>query len=133
MRSAVTLVASVILAVATAGCGALGSTASPQPSGMALQLKTASSRSTGCPTAALLPVEMVVNGDSVQFISQGTGKAVDVEWPPGFYADLANGVGTVHSNTGDTIAVQGDVLTDLSGGLSSDGSFAVCAKDGHQL
>ena len=87
----------------------------------------------GCATAALLPVEMVVEGDSVHFISQGTEKLVDLEWPVGFYADLVNGVGTIHSNAGATIAVQGEVLTDLSGGLSTGGAFAVCAKDGHQL
>ncbi len=117
------------VAVIAGACQSSSNTLSSQP----LQLKTAAQRSAGCPTAALLPVQMVVNGDVVQFVSSGTEQTVDVEWPPGFHASRINGIAVLQSPSGEVIATEGDELVDLSGGLGAAGTIGICTKGGHQL
>lgn len=114
------LVAGLLLVV-VCGCG------SAQP-GTPLTLATAASSSGGCPTAALLPVNIELDGNEMVFVSVGSGSRVSLVWPHGFAARLVDGVPELIAPNGAVIGRQGDVLDNLGGGLDVSGSvFHVCS------
>lgn len=121
----------IIVATVVSCSQGVGST--PTATGEPLSLNTASERASGCPTAALVPVEVAVAGDAIEFVSPGSTSAVDLEWPPGYRAELLGGVGVIESPSGAVIAREGDILGNLSGGLTPSGAFAVCAMGDKRL
>lgn len=89
---------------------------------------TVETSSSGCASAALLPVRVVRNGDAMVFQSVGTGHDVTVAWPAGFAALVVDGVARLYASDGQLIATEGDVLDNLGGSQNLAGSaFVVCS------
>lgn len=79
-----------------------------------------------CPLAALLPVRLVRDGQSLAFDMVDTGQRVPVVFPYGFSGRLVAGQGQIVAPEGVVIAQEGDVLSRLGGGSADNNDFVVC-------
>ncbi|HLY13468.1 MAG TPA: hypothetical protein VKR24_03900 [Candidatus Limnocylindrales bacterium] len=129
-----------------AGCATSGPTAPapdrtpyPAPSGATpLSLAVAGPPSpdlngavAGCGQALVGPVQIVLVGTTVSFVSTATGSPVLLIWPPGFAAWLVEGRAEVVAPDGKVIGRSGDVTPSLGGprfaAVNSGPAFGVCS------
>lgn len=79
-----------------------------------------------CALGLLLPVQVVRDGDALQFVSEADGQRVAVVWPGGFSARLLDGRAELVTPGGRVFAGEGDVLRYLYGAAADDGSTHLC-------
>jgi hypothetical protein len=97
------------------------------PSGQTLTIVTepASSADAPCLMALLRSAQMRRSGPELVFSQNG--QRVEVVWPYGTTALLVNGEAELFAPDGSLIAIEGQTLPDLTGGLgSADDRFHVC-------
>jgi hypothetical protein len=84
----------------------------------------------GCPAVLLAPVIVAREGDAMVFVSQSTGRPVDIAWPSGWTARVTNGRAELVEPFGRVFARERDVIGNtLTGGTSEDGTFRVCRTE----
>lgn len=80
----------------------------------------------GCPLAALLPVRVMREGESISFETADSGELVSLVFPSGFTAWLVAGRAELVSPSGAVIAREGDVVSGLMGGAADSNDFILC-------
>jgi len=79
-----------------------------------------------CETAALVPARLATVNSDLVLRAVGSGETIPVVWPSGWAAWLVDGRGELVGRDGSVFAREGDVLSDLGGGVGSDDLFHVC-------
>lgn len=127
-------VAAIVLVATVAACSSVApATTAP---GSALTIDTAPAHSsppgviTACAAAGLLPVIVSRQGDALILLNATSRQPVAVIWPHGFTARLVNGKGELLDPSGTVVAVEGDTLSDIAGGIGADPVFGVCSVGG---
>ncbi len=80
----------------------------------------------GCATALLSPSRVATDGDELVLVLEATGDVVAVVWPSGFAAWRSDGRAVLADPWGRIVAVEGDVLDGLGGGMGQDDRFIIC-------
>jgi enoyl-CoA hydratase/carnithine racemase len=82
----------------------------------------------GCSTAEAAPVTVAHEGDVLTFVELGTGLHPQFVWPSGFAGRLIDGKAALFDNAGTLIGQEGGpAVMGITGGLSTDNLFHVCA------
>ncbi len=84
----------------------------------------------GCELALLLPARVATSGDNLILQSVATGDPIQVVWPSGWAAWRINGQAQLVGRDGSIVAREGDVLSNLGGGVGVDDRFHVCIIGG---
>ena len=84
----------------------------------------------GCELALLLPARVATSGDALVLESVATGEPIEVVWPSGWAAWRIDGTAELVGRDGSLVAREGDVLTNLGGGVGADDRFHVCIIGG---
>jgi hypothetical protein len=79
-----------------------------------------------CPQALLLPVRLVRDGPSLAFVSIADGHDVSVVFPYGFTGRLNADQAELVAPERVVLALEGQVLSGLSGSSADNGDFLVC-------
>jgi hypothetical protein len=80
----------------------------------------------GCAAALLSPSRVATAGGELTLVSVESGDAIPVVWPGGFGAWQSDGRAVLADQWGNVIAIDGDVLDTLGGGLGPDDVFRIC-------
>jgi len=87
----------------------------------------------GCEAAGLVPAVVGTSGDALVLRSVGATKTEgpdDLVWPAGWAAWRVAGRAVLVGRDGSIVAREGDVLSDLGGGVGLDDRFHVCIIGG---
>ncbi len=80
----------------------------------------------GCPLAAVLPVRLGREGESISFETADSGEPVALVFPFGFTARLVADRAELVSPSGAVIARDGDVVSGFMGSSADNGEFILC-------
>lgn len=84
----------------------------------------------GCELALLVPARVATSGDALILQSVATGEPLQVVWPSGWAAWRINGQAQLVGRDGSIVAREGDILSNLGGGVGVDDRFHVCIIGG---
>ena len=84
----------------------------------------------GCELALLVPARITTSGDDLVLQSVATGDPIQVVWPSGWAAWRINGQAQLVGRDGAIVAREGDILSNLGGGLGTDDRFHICIIGG---
>ena len=80
----------------------------------------------GCPLAAVLPVRLMREGESISFATADGGEPVPLVFPFGFTARLVAGRAELVSPSGAVLAREGEAVSGLMGSAADNGDFILC-------
>ena len=129
----VLLVAIALLAVAALRLSPLGPGPDLPAGATRLQLRTEAPHllpTMGCELALLVPARVAASGDALILESAATGESIEVVWPSGWAAWRIDGRAQLVGRDGSIVARDGDVLSNLGGGVGADDRFHVCIIGG---
>lgn len=84
----------------------------------------------GCELALLVPARVATSGDALILQSVATGEPLQVVWPSGWAAWRLDGRAQLVGRDGSIVAREGDILSNLGGGVGVDDRFHVCIIGG---